>query len=67
MFLKQIESFCNFPLTQDQENLVKNLSNFIFHSEDCNIFILDGYAGTGKTSIVSGLIMAMKVLGQNPV
>lgn len=59
MFLKQIESFCNFPLTQDQENLVKNLSNFIFHREDCNIFILDGYAGTGKTTIISALIKTL--------
>ena len=59
MFLKQTESFCNFPLTQDQENLVKNLSNFIFHREDCNIFILDGYAGTGKTTIISALIKTL--------
>lgn len=59
MFIKQIESFCNFPLTQDQENLVKNLSNFIFHREDCNIFILDGYAGTGKTTIISALIKTL--------
>jgi exodeoxyribonuclease-5 len=59
MFVKQIESFCNFPLTQDQENLVKNLSNFIFHREDCNIFILDGYAGTGKTTIISALIKTL--------
>ena len=59
MFLKQIESFCHFPLTQDQENLVKNLSNFIFHREDCNIFILDGYAGTGKTTIISALIKTL--------
>lgn len=59
MFLKQIESFCKFPLTQDQENLVKNLSNFIFHKDDCNIFILDGYAGTGKTTIISALIKTL--------
>ena len=63
MFVKQIESFCNFPLTQDQENLVKNLSNFIFHSEDCNIFILDGYAGTGKTSIISAIIKTLPYYG----
>ncbi|MBO7224577.1 MAG: AAA family ATPase [Bacteroidales bacterium] len=59
MFIKQIENFCNFPLTQDQENLVKNLSNFIFHKDDCNIFILDGYAGTGKTTIISALIKTL--------
>ena len=59
MFLKQIESLCKFPLTQDQENLVKNLSNFIFHKDDCNIFILDGYAGTGKTTIISALIKTL--------
>lgn len=63
MFVKQIESFCKFPLTQDQENLVKNLSNFIFHKDDCNIFILDGYAGTGKTTIISALIKTLPFYG----
>lgn len=63
MFVKQIESFCKFPLTQDQENLVKNLSNFIFHKDDCDIFILDGYAGTGKTTIISALIKTLPFYG----
>ena len=50
-------------MTQDQENLVKNLSNFIFHKDDCDIFILDGYAGTGKTTIISALIKTLPFYG----
>ncbi len=47
----------NFPLqpTQDQIKAIELLSKFIFNFEDPNIFILKGYAGTGKTTLVSVL------------
>lgn len=47
-------------MTEDQLNLVKKLSNFIFHKDDCTIFILDGYAGTGKTTVISALIKTLE-------
>ena len=43
------------------------LAQFCCIQTETKAFILKGFAGTGKTSIVSGLIMAMKVLGQNTV
>ena len=50
MFLRQIEAYLQHKLTEDQENLTKLLSNFLFHSPDTKIFIINGYAGTGKTT-----------------
>ena len=59
MFLRQIEAYLQHKLTEDQENLTKLLSNFLFHSPDIKIFIINGYAGTGKTSLVSALIQTL--------
>ena len=44
-----------FELTEEQKELVDELLDF-FESEEDNIFILKGYAGTGKTSIMLGLV-----------
>lgn len=62
-FLDNIKS--NFPHTPtaQQEQLLQQLADFVQFSHD-TIFILRGYAGTGKTSIVSALIRAMDDLKQ---
>lgn len=44
-----------FKLTSEQEKVFKQLTLFINNPND-KIFILKGYAGTGKTSLMSGLI-----------
>ena len=55
----------HFPheLTSQQSELVELLSGFIISGKE-NIFLLKGFAGTGKTSIVSALIRAMDELKQ---
>lgn len=59
MFLQQIEAQLHHTFTEDQENLTKRLSNFLFHSSDTEIFIINGYAGTGKTSLISALVQVL--------
>jgi len=44
-----------FELTDEQNQLIDELLDF-FESDEDDIFILKGYAGTGKTSIVLGLV-----------
>ena len=56
-----------FEPTRQQKELIELLAQFCCMPTETKAFILKGFAGTGKTSIVSGLIMAMKVLGQNTV
>lgn len=56
-----------FEPTKQQKELIELLAQFCCMPTDTKAFILKGFAGTGKTSIVSGLIMAMKTLGQNTV
>ena len=51
-----ISSFFPFTLTSDQQAALQMLSNFLIHSKDEQVFLLKGYAGTGKTSLISALI-----------
>ncbi len=47
-----------------QRELIEKLGAFLLDSTDGKLFILRGYAGTGKTSIVSALVRALRSLGQ---
>ena len=53
----------NFPYqpTLEQEKVMQRLSDFLFLPKNDAIFLLKGYAGTGKTSLFSALV---KTLGQ---
>ncbi len=53
----------NFPYqpTLEQEKVMQRLSDFLFLPQNDAIFLLKGYAGTGKTSLFSALV---KTLGQ---
>ncbi len=48
-----------FEPTSGQHALIDKLSQFIYYSDPKVLFILKGYAGTGKTTIVSSLINAL--------
>ena len=56
----------NFPYkpTFEQENVVKNLANFLFCRKMDVLFLLKGYAGTGKTSLIGALVKTMDQLEQ---
>ena len=53
------EKFVHKP-TGEQEELIRELSRFVLNTEDDTIFLLKGYAGTGKTTITSALVNAMR-------
>ncbi|MBR2457387.1 MAG: AAA family ATPase [Bacteroidaceae bacterium] len=59
----------NFPYkpTIEQENAIKKLSDFLFSTISGEIFLLKGYAGTGKTSLVGALVKTMDALQQKCV
>ncbi len=67
LLIETIKKQLNFEPTRQQKELIDLLAQFCCMPTETKAFILKGFAGTGKTSIVSGLIMAMKVLGQNTV
>ncbi|MBQ8443703.1 MAG: AAA family ATPase [Bacteroides sp.] len=56
----------NFPYkpTFEQEKVVKILADFLFCREQDSLFLLKGYAGTGKTSLIGALVKTLDQLEQ---
>ena len=56
----------NFPYkpTFEQENVVKILADFLFCRKTESLFLLNGYAGTGKTSLIGALVKTLDQLEQ---
>lgn len=63
----QIKSNFPFNPTEEQENLMDNIADFILSNDDRKVFMLCGYAGTGKTTIVSAIVRTMEQLGRKTV
>ena len=53
---KKILAHFPFDASAEQLKLVDELSVFITSHETHSLFLLKGYAGTGKTSVISALI-----------
>lgn len=56
-----------FQANQGQEELLHKIADFIVKNSPRKAFILRGYAGTGKTSIMAALVQALKDLKQRIV
>ena len=60
----KIRSELPFEPTEQQILLLDALGEFIMSDDTEKVFLLRGYAGTGKTSVVSALVRAMNALQQ---
>lgn len=58
----QIKSNFPFVPTVEQEKTIEKISEYIFSDRERKAFILCGYAGTGKTTLVSALVKTMSQL-----
>ncbi len=63
---KIAENFAYTP-TQGQRSLIEALATFITDKKSNQIFLVKGYAGTGKTTIISALVKALAENGQQTV
>lgn len=61
-YLKLSNAYAGYQLTEGQTQLVKELEHFFTESKK-NVFLLKGYAGTGKTFITKGLTDYLDVIG----
>lgn len=61
-----LEQFPYTP-TADQLSLVEALSRFIGDADRNGLFLLKGYAGTGKTTIISSLVRVLESDGMDTV
>lgn len=65
--ISEIKAQLPFEPNEQQEALIETLSNFLLSKDKKKIFLLKGYAGTGKTSIISAMVKAMDELHQKNI
>lgn len=63
----QIKAELPFEPTEQQAELLDKLGEFLMSTDAEKVFLLKGYAGTGKTSVVSALVRALNALKQKTV
>ncbi|MBQ6868946.1 MAG: AAA family ATPase [Alistipes sp.] len=49
--------------TENQKKIIESFSNYLSEDNSSTFFILNGYAGTGKTTIIAAIVSALKSLG----
>ena len=64
---QQIKANFSYKPTLEQENAIKKLAQFLFSPQNDEVFLLKGYAGTGKTSLVGALVKTLYQLEQKCV
>ncbi|MEG0656645.1 MAG: AAA family ATPase, partial [Mucinivorans sp.] len=58
----QIYNNFGFQPTLEQKNVINSLADYISTSQQGDIFILNGYAGTGKTTLIAALVTTLESL-----
>ena len=56
-----------FEPTGEQNQVITDISDFVTTIGNKSIFILKGYAGTGKTTLVSILVKSLPILGKRSI
>ena len=64
---ERIRTELPFEPTEQQSQLIEQLGEFVMAPEPEKVFLLKGYAGTGKTSVVSALVRALNGLQQKTI
>lgn len=64
---QQIKTFFPYKPTFEQEKVIKKLADFLFSRNSEGLFLLKGYAGTGKTSLIGALVKTLDSLEQKCV
>lgn len=58
-FATHVRSFLPFTPNADQEEAIARIADFVQGQEERSVFILRGYAGTGKTNLMSAITQAL--------
>jgi exodeoxyribonuclease-5 len=66
-FYKELLQKFPFEPTRKQHKLLNKLSDFIFDSNNHALFLLKGYAGTGKTTTISTVVNSLWKAGKKAV
>ena len=61
-FGERLRHHLGYPPTSCQERLFDTLSDFAVQYETCDLLLVSGYAGTGKTSAIAAFVKTLKEL-----
>ena len=63
----QIYAKICFEATNSQKKIIEKISEYLADDDFSRIFVLNGFAGTGKTTLIAALVAALKELSIKPV
>jgi len=66
-FIEKISENFPYSYTKDQQKALEKITDFLFSGSGDQIFLLTGYAGTGKSSLIGSLVRTMAEFGQKTV
>lgn len=66
-FIEKISENFPFKFTNDQSYALDKIMEFLFSDNKDDIFLLKGYAGTGKSSLIGSLVRTMNEFRQKTV
>lgn len=66
-FRDKVKDNFSFELTQEQDDALEKIVEFLFLQKEETIFLLRGYAGTGKSSLLGALVKTMTEFKQKTV
>ncbi len=66
-FYKNLLEKLPFEPTNSQKLLLTKLTDFIFESNNNALFLIKGYAGTGKTTSISTFVNSLWKIGKKAV
>lgn len=58
-FVSRVRANLPFSPTPDQQTAIEKISSFIITTDERGVFILKGFAGTGKTNLISAVTRAL--------
>ena len=64
---KKLRLHFPFQPTTQQDQIINDISEFVTTIGNRSIFMLKGYAGTGKTTLVSALVKSLPAIGKRSV
>lgn len=66
-FLEKIKQNFVFEPTSEQQKALEHITAFLFTPKDDSLFLLRGYAGTGKSSLIGALVKTMTEFKQKTI
>ncbi len=66
-FIEKITENFSFDFTADQRSAIAKIVDFLYSRTNNQVFLLKGYAGTGKSSLIGSLVKTMSQFNQKTV